>query len=210
MTAPKTRTRKTQQRQRFTGWSTSDADEIERRRLRGREEAIRIEALDRADTFFGTFLAHSKGGHAYRVEIRSLIGHINSCDCPDHRVNGLGTCKHIEFVLGRLLARLDKCVLNELGGRYIRRVMEVLKQPASRKRHVNVLQHLLGYLRQHAERGDRADLLEAIDGYRRGEYPLVVPVRLLRHHFRRHPHPYVSQQVYLEPYPAELMLRNAV
>jgi hypothetical protein len=102
MTAPKTRTRKTQQRPRFTGWSTSDADEIERRRLRGREEAIRIEALDRADTFFGTFLAHSKGGHAYRVEIRSLIGHINSCDCPDHRVNGLGTCKHIEATLQRL------------------------------------------------------------------------------------------------------------
>jgi hypothetical protein len=102
MTTPKTRTRKTQQRPRFTGWSTSDADEIERRRLRGREEAIRIEPLDRADTFYGAFLAHSKGGHAYRVEIRSLIGHINSCDCPDHRVNGLGTCKHIEATLQRL------------------------------------------------------------------------------------------------------------
>ncbi len=102
MTTPKTRTRKTQQRPRFTGWSTSDADEIERRRLRGREEAIRIEPVDRADRFYGAFLAHSKGGHAYRVEIRSLIGHINSCDCPDHRVNGLGTCKHIEAALQRL------------------------------------------------------------------------------------------------------------
>ncbi len=96
MTTPKKRTRKTQKRPRFTGWSTSDADEIERRRLRGREEAIRMEPLDRADAFYGAFLAHSNGGHTYRVEIRSLAGHINSCDRPDYRVNGLGTCKHIE------------------------------------------------------------------------------------------------------------------
>jgi hypothetical protein len=105
MTTPKKRTRKTQKRPRFTGWSTSDADEIERRRLRGREEAIRIVPLDRADAFYGAFLAHSSGGHAYRVEIRSLTGHINSCDCPDHRVNGLGTCKHIEATLQRLQQR---------------------------------------------------------------------------------------------------------
>ena len=105
MTTPKKRTRKTQKRPRFTGWSTSDADEIERRRLRGREEAIRIEPLDRADAFYGAFLAQSNGGHAYRVEIRSLTGHINSCDCPDHRVIGLGTCKHIEATLQRLQQR---------------------------------------------------------------------------------------------------------
>jgi uncharacterized protein YbgA (DUF1722 family)/uncharacterized protein YbbK (DUF523 family) len=112
--------------------------------------------------------------------------------------------------LGRLVAKLNADPLEDIAARYIQRLMTIISRHATRKRHANVLQHLLGYLRQHAERGDRADLLEAIDGYRRGEYPLVVPVRLLRHHFRRHPHPYVSQQVYLEPYPAELMLRNAV
>ncbi len=39
---------------------------------------------------------------AYEVEIRSLDQHINSCGCIDHRVNGLGTCKHIEGVLAAL------------------------------------------------------------------------------------------------------------
>ncbi len=105
MTTSRKRTRKTPKRPRFTGWSTSDADEIERRRLRGREEAIRIAPLDRADAFYGAFLAHSSGGNTYRVEIRSLTEHINSCDCPDHRVNGLGTCKHIEATLLRLQQR---------------------------------------------------------------------------------------------------------
>ncbi len=112
--------------------------------------------------------------------------------------------------LGRLVANLNAGPLEQIAEQYIGRLMAIITQRATRKRHANVLQHLLGYLRKHADRGDRADLLDAIDGYRRGEYPLVVPVRLLRHQFRRHPHPYVSQQVYLDPYPSELMLRNAV
>jgi len=112
--------------------------------------------------------------------------------------------------LGRLLARLDNLALNELRERYIRRVMEVLKQQANRKRHVNVLQHLLGYLRGRVDDVNRADLAAVIDDYRKGLLPLVVPVTLLQHHFRRHPHPYISRQVYMDPHPRELMLRNSL
>ncbi|GBE47422.1 ATP-dependent helicase HepA [bacterium BMS3Bbin12] len=92
----------TRPRPRFRGWLSTDAEEIERRRLRGREEAIHVEALETGRPFFGTFLARSDSGHSYRIEIRSLTEHVNSCECPDHRVNGLGTCKHIEAVLHRL------------------------------------------------------------------------------------------------------------
>ena len=53
--------------------------------------------------------------------------------------------------------------------------------------------------------------LALMDQYRRGLLPLVVPVTLLKHHLRRHPVPdWVHQQVYLNPYPSELMLRNHV
>ncbi|HEY6578271.1 MAG TPA: C-terminal helicase domain-containing protein [Rhizomicrobium sp.] len=38
-------------------------------------------------------------GGTYEVEIRTLDGFANSCGCIDHRVNGLGACKHIEGVL---------------------------------------------------------------------------------------------------------------
>jgi len=94
-----------QRRIRPSGWSTSDADEIERRRLRGINEAIQIESLTPDNAFFGVYRTHSGSGQAYRVEIRSLAEPINSCDCPDHRVNGLGTCKHIEATLYRLQHR---------------------------------------------------------------------------------------------------------
>jgi len=104
-----------QRRARPTGWLTSDADEIERRRLRGVNETIRIELQTTDDAFFGIFQTHSDSGQAYRVEIRSLSEPINSCDCPDHRVNGLGTCKHIEATLNRLQHRRKRAFQNAAG-----------------------------------------------------------------------------------------------
>lgn len=82
-----------------SGWSTSDTEEIERRRTRAVNEAIRVEPQNREDEFFGIYRSHSGSGKSYRVEIRSLAEPINSCDCPDHQINGLGTCKHIEALL---------------------------------------------------------------------------------------------------------------
>ena len=87
---------------RLRGWLSTDEEEIERRRVRATEEAIHIDTLESQDPYFGTFRASSAGGGEYWVEIRSLNEHVNSCGCPDHRVNGLGTCKHIEAVLLRL------------------------------------------------------------------------------------------------------------
>lgn len=112
--------------------------------------------------------------------------------------------------LGRMLARLDNEVLETLAERYIGQVMQALKLKASRKRHVNVLQHLLGYLRKRVDGASRADLAEVIESYRRGVVPLVVPMTLLQHYFRREPHSWVSRQVYMSPHPRELMLRNSL
>src|SRR5712691_12681778 len=84
------------------GWLTSDEDEVALRRWRGSTEIVAIEALEPEHPFFGTFRAQSGSGGFYEVEIRSLDGFANSCGCIDHRVNGLGTCKHIEGVLAAL------------------------------------------------------------------------------------------------------------
>jgi hypothetical protein len=87
------------------GWRTTDADEIALRRWRGSTEIVAIEALEAEHPIFGTFRARSGSGGAYEVEIRSLDGFANSCGCIDHRVNALGTCKHIEGVLAALRRR---------------------------------------------------------------------------------------------------------
>jgi len=112
--------------------------------------------------------------------------------------------------LGRLLANLRHADLEALGRDYLLTLMQGLKHLASRGKNANVLQHLAGYLRDELDGGDREELAHIINDYRQGRVPLIVPITLLRHHFRRHPHPYVAGQVYLEPHPPELMLRNGV
>ncbi len=112
--------------------------------------------------------------------------------------------------MGRLVARAGIQDMEHLATEYVHELMTALKRRAGRRHHMNVLQHLLGYLRKHLDGADRAEMHESIKAYGQGLIPLVVPITLLKHHFRRHPHPYVENQYYLSPHPAELMLRNTL
>ena len=98
--------------------------------------------------------------------------------------------------------------IEELAERYVLELMGALKRRASRKQHVNVLQHVLGYVSDFLDADDRAEMVEIIEQYRQGLIPLIVPITLLKHHIRRHPNDYIARQIYLTPHPKELMLRN--
>ncbi len=112
--------------------------------------------------------------------------------------------------LGRLVAAAGSRPLDELADQYISSLMVAFRKKVSRGQHLNVLLHLMGYLKDHLDPGDKAELLDAFETYRAGRLPLIVPITLLRHHFRRHPDPYVESQFYLMPHPDELMLRNTI
>ena len=113
-------------------------------------------------------------------------------------------------VMGRMLAECDAENVKVVSCLYMEELMTTLKQPASCEQHVNVLQHLMGYLKTQLDSDDKAELLEVIEQYRQRLVPLIVPITLLKHHFRRHPNEYIEQQVYLTPQPQELLLRNLV
>ena len=57
---------------------------------------------------------------------------------------------------------------------------------------------------------EKQELVQLIEDYRKGLVPLVVPITLLRHHVAKHEISYLEGQLYLEPHPKELMLRNRV
>ena len=66
----------------------------------------------------------------------------------------------------------------------------------------------MGYLKGDLSAEDKQELLSLIEDYRQGLLPLIVPLTLLKHHLNRCPVPErVHQQVFLDPYPKELMLR---
>jgi uncharacterized protein YbgA (DUF1722 family) len=113
--------------------------------------------------------------------------------------------------MGRLVAQAGSMAVVELVDEYSRLLMEGLKVIATPGRHANVLQHLMGYLKRELNTGDKAELMEQIEDYRRELMPLIVPLTLLKHHLRRPSIPeWVHVQTYLNPYPKELMLRNHV
>ena len=111
--------------------------------------------------------------------------------------------------MGRLVARAGEPGLEALAAEYAQELMTALKRRATRGRHANVLEHLFGFVSRHLDAADRAEMVDVLADYRAGLLPRLVPVTLLKHHFRRHPNPYVERQVYLDPHPKELMLRNA-
>src|SRR5712671_1610256 len=89
-------------------WRTTDEDEINRRRLRAQTEEFRITNANPRHPVFSNFKVNSGSGLTYAVEIRDVRQRSFACDCVDFRINGLGTCKHVEAVLLHLEGRFKK------------------------------------------------------------------------------------------------------
>ncbi len=112
--------------------------------------------------------------------------------------------------LGAFVAGAKKLARSEVAARYQERFMSALEKTATRRRHVNVLQHMAGYLKRLATVEERREVAQLIDDYGRGHVPLVVPITLIRHFVHRFGIDYLEGQRYLAPSPKELMLRNHV
>jgi uncharacterized protein YbbK (DUF523 family)/uncharacterized protein YbgA (DUF1722 family) len=111
-----------------------------------------------------------------------------------------------ERSLRPLLAQARRRPGGQAVRRYLLAFMAVLSRPGTRRGHAAVLARLVEVQRRRLDAADYAELRDWVRGYRAGALPLAMPLALLRHHFRRHPHPAAAGQVYLEPHPAELML----
>jgi uncharacterized protein YbgA (DUF1722 family)/uncharacterized protein YbbK (DUF523 family) len=112
--------------------------------------------------------------------------------------------------LGRLVAKARALPRASLSARYEAEFMGALRVIATPKWHANVLQHMTGYFRNQLDGDSRQELLALIEDHRKGLVPLVVPLTLIRHYVRKFQVAYLEGQVYLQPHPKELMLRNHV
>ncbi|MFN2426159.1 MAG: 2-thiouracil desulfurase family protein [Candidatus Binatia bacterium] len=115
-----------------------------------------------------------------------------------------------EKVLGRIVAGAKGAPRAQVADGYRGAFLGALAKPALRRRHVNVLQHMLGHFRDVLEPAPRHALAAVVEDYRNGLVPLVVPITLLRHYVNLHDIGYLARQTYLEPHPRELLLRNHV
>ncbi|WP_110971902.1 YbgA family protein [Pseudomonas huaxiensis] len=114
-------------------------------------------------------------------------------------------------VLGKLLGSMSRQDdPQQIGPAYFSQLIAALRRCANRGTHGNVLMHLSGYLRRFLDAGDKQEIRRVIEQYMAGIVPLVVPLTLLKHHLNHHPDAYLLSQVYLQPHPENLSLRNAI
>jgi len=113
-------------------------------------------------------------------------------------------------MMGRLVAGQKSISLLELNRQYQALFLESLELKTTPKKNTNVLQHMMGYFKEQLSLDEKKELLEVINHYRLGYIPLVVPVTLISHYVRKYDQPYLREQVYLNPHPLELQLRNHV
>jgi uncharacterized protein YbgA (DUF1722 family)/uncharacterized protein YbbK (DUF523 family) len=127
-----------------------------------------------------------------------------------HKLQLLAHSPRLYRDLGRLVAGGKALARPALQVAYETQFMAALEVMATPMRHVNVLQHILGYFTARLDSDARREMIGLIDDYGRGLLPLVVPLTLVRHYVRQFTIAYLQAQTYLEPHPKELMLRNHV
>jgi len=110
--------------------------------------------------------------------------------------------------LGRLVADVASIPRAAFPDQYTELFMRAMARKATVAKHCNVLQHMVGFLRRADDEAGRIEMAEAIEDYRAGLVPLIVPTTLIRHLARRHEQTMFLESSYLSPHPKELMLRN--
>jgi uncharacterized protein YbgA (DUF1722 family)/uncharacterized protein YbbK (DUF523 family) len=127
-----------------------------------------------------------------------------------HKLLLLGHSPEIYRQMGKLVAAAGTFPVDELFCAYEALLMKGMRLHTTTRKQVNVLQHLLGYFKKHLSADEKQETLEQVDLYRKGMVPLVVPLTLINHYVRKYDQPYLREQVYLNPHPVELQLRNHV
>ncbi|MDA8124402.1 MAG: DUF523 and DUF1722 domain-containing protein [Deltaproteobacteria bacterium] len=126
----------------------------------------------------------------------------------DHKLLILSHSPRHLTALGRLCAVAERMPLPKRRADYVALLMEALRFTATAAKQTNVLEHIAGYFKTRLTAEEKKELRECIALYHRGLVPLVVPITLLKHYVRLQGEPYLERQVYLQPHPVELMLRN--
>ncbi len=86
--------------------------------------------------------------------------------------------------------------------------MEAMRYHATKRKNFRVLQHIIGYITKTLSEEERKELIDIIEKYRNGHYLIIIPITLINHYVNRFRITYLREQVFLNPLPVELRLRN--
>lgn len=109
---------------------------------------------------------------------------------------------------GRVVARAGTDPFSTLLEEYGVIFKACLRKPATRGKHVNAMQHLLGHFGDLLPGPERQRIVATIEEYRSGTLPLMAPLSLLRFLCAQFGLEWPLAQLYLSPFPKELAIRT--
>lgn len=114
-----------------------------------------------------------------------------------HKFTLLAHCEATYRSLGPLIAEIGNKDLQTFAETYIAMLMNGLKKPTTRGKHINVLDHLAGYFKKYLDHHDKSEYRQLIEDYRSGSLPREALVIMLKHYLRKFPNSYLHTQHYL-------------
>ncbi len=140
---------------------------------------------------------------------RSCVGNVVDFHSRNKLVLMAHSPKHLKQ-MGALVADGKGLGCSMLYGSYEKLLLEALRLKSTVKKNYNVLQHVMGYFKKQLSPDEKQELLEVMEHYKKSLVPLVVPLTLFRHYVRKYDQPYLREQTWLNPHPADLKLHNHV
>ncbi|MBL7004318.1 MAG: DUF1722 domain-containing protein [Gammaproteobacteria bacterium] len=108
--------------------------------------------------------------------------------------------------LGRIVSQVNEHNFAQQSEDYIGLFMQAMSKIPSQGHHINVMMHILGYLKNHLDKAEKSELLNWFEIFRAKRVTRITPLMLLQHHFTKHKISYIAEQYYFSPFPNELML----
>ncbi|VEN74337.1 conserved hypothetical protein [Candidatus Desulfarcum epimagneticum] len=127
-----------------------------------------------------------------------------------HKMLFLAHSPQVYREMGKLVAAPRKDDMDAWFDDYARLLTRAMLLKSTVAKNVNVLQHMMGYFKKELSADEKQELLEVLENYKKRRTPLIAPITLVKHYARKYREPYLGAQVYLNPHPVELGLRNHV
>jgi len=109
-----------------------------------------------------------------------------------------------------MIAVIKNHSLDDFRAQYQRLLTDAPRLKTTRRKNTDVLFHAMRFFKKQIAADEKREFVETVENYRMGHISLLVPVTLLSDYAQKYDQTYLKDQVFLNPHPAELQLRNHV
>ena len=106
---------------------------------------------------------------------------------------------------GSIVANHEQKPAEEVFANYKEKMQEILEKPAKYTAIINTLHHIFGGISDNLSSDEKQFFLNSVEEYRDERVPLSTIIHMLKSYAIRFDNDYLKNQVFLEPYPRELV-----